>query len=139
MTLYDLAPIMPYLNSENDLHKIPSLAVNVSNHHIQQVFNLDVIGRFYHTEPHIAVIDLGKKGYFIGATAGLLVPTGPLAPKGPDGSGALGWLIGLAQLGSVGISEFYRVAVAGGVEPTTCEGRPYLNLQDMACEYWIYA
>jgi hypothetical protein len=129
---------MPYLTSENDLHRFPALAVNVTKNHIQQVFNLDVIGKFYHSSPHTAIIDLGKKGYLVGATAGHLVRAGPGSPLGPDGSGALGWLIGIAQPGSVGLKMFYRVEIAGGVEPATCEGRPFMNSREFACEYWIY-
>ncbi|KAI9851732.1 MAG: hypothetical protein M1838_002947 [Thelocarpon superellum] len=80
--------------------------------------------------PRLGISFVGKK------LADVTAPARSVA--GPDGTGSVDWL----QLGdkgtSVGAKEVYRVKVAGGKAPKTCEGQPNVIFMEYAAQYWFY-
>lgn len=98
---------------------------------------LDNIGHLSFSGPHTPIFDLSPKAYFIGIlTASIPAPVG--AAKGADGGAAVPWYQLMAQPGSYGVSELYRIETAGGSAPATCEGQPALVQRQYSAETWMY-
>jgi hypothetical protein len=59
------------------------------------------------------------------------------ADIGPDGTGAVPWLMLTDKGGSVGLSQVYRVVTAGGKAPASCQDTNLISIQ-YAAEYWFF-
>ncbi|KAI9739251.1 MAG: hypothetical protein M1834_007464 [Cirrosporium novae-zelandiae] len=145
LTLYDVAPLLPYLASEDDLHHFPAILVNMTEQAVAEFLNLPVLGYQYFPKIHYAITDLGSHGYMEGkADADYQIITADGNPRGPDGSVALSWIREYASAGtpSWGVSQTYRVYTAGG-EPglgISCEefGETAEFDVQVAAEHWFY-
>ena len=102
------------------------------------LFGLNYIGQHYFDANNVPDFDLGSNGFLAGKKkADIPAPTG--ANPGPAGTGAVDWIELGAKPGSNILKEVYRVEVAGGNRPKSCNGQTAnINVQ-YAAQYWFFA
>jgi len=141
-TLYDATSLAR--SDINTLHTIPGLAVNTQRSAggtytlPAQFSNLPQLGNhlFLADGTPTFLLTAANKSLFAKKDNSTAAPAD--APVGPAGTGAVDWLQLSAKdgMGSVGLSEVYRVETAGG-KPTTCTDAGVITTE-YAAEYWFY-
>ena len=141
-TLYDLTPLA--FNSETILNTVPPIVVympisscNGSSLTISGVGTFPLIGHHYFGADGTPTFSLSTVNdvLFGAKIASVSAPAG--ADSGPDGTGAVPWLMLADKGGSVGVSQVYRVVTAGGKAPATCPDTNLISIQ-YAAEYWFF-
>jgi hypothetical protein len=141
-TLYDFTSLA-YI-SESTLNTVPPTIVytpissaNGSTLTVGSIGTFPIIGHHYFAADGTPTFDLSYVGDILFCTKIATVNAPSSANVGPDGTGAVPWLMLTNKGGSVGLSQVYRVVTAGGKAPATCSDTNPISVQ-YAAEYWFF-
>jgi hypothetical protein len=141
-TLHDFTSLA--YTSESTLNTIPSTVVytpissaNGTTLTVGAIGTYPIIGHHYFGSDGTPTFDLSSIGdiLFCKKIASVNAPAN--ADVGPDGTGAVPWLMLTDNGSSVGLSQVYRVVTAGGKAPATCPDTNLISVQ-YAAEYWFF-
>lgn len=137
-TLYDVTPLA--LLSPHLISQLPPLAASLpltssfivpnTPLFLDGVGTFPVLGGHFFAADATPIFDLFTAGAKIASTVVKKVSAPAESDKGLEGTGAVPWLAlskkvdadGTAVVGTVGLSQVFRVDTAGGNPPTTCAG-----------------
>lgn len=141
-TLYDFTSLA--YTSETTLNTVPPIIVyepisstNGSTLSVGNTGTYPIIGHHYFGADGTPTFDLFTVGDILFCKKIASVNAPAAASVGPDGTGAVPWLMLTDKGGSVGVQEVYRVVTAGGKAPATCPDMNLISVQ-YAAEYWFF-
>ncbi len=141
-TLYDVTSVAQ--TSESVLNTIPPTLVyipislaNGSTLALNGVGTFPMIGHHYFAADGTPTFSLSAIGDILSCKKIASVNAPVSANNGPDGTGAVPWLMLEDKGGSGGLSQVYRVVIAGGKAPATCLDTNLISIQ-YAAEYWFF-
>jgi hypothetical protein len=141
-TLYDFTSLA--YTSESTLNTVPPTIVYTpissasgATLTVSGVGTFPMIGHHYFAADGTPTFDLSTVGDILFCKKIATVNAPVSANNGPDGTGAVPWLMLSDKGGSVGLSQVYRVVTAGGKAPATCPDTNLISIQ-YAAEYWLF-
>jgi len=141
-TLYDFTSLA--YTSESTLNTVPPTIVytpvsadNGTTLTVNSIGTFPIIGHHYFAADGTPTFNLSYVGDILFSTKIATVNAPSNANVGPEGTGAVPWLMLDDKGGSVGLSEVYRVVTAGGKAPATCPDTNLISI-DYAAEYWFF-
>lgn len=123
-TLYNVAPLVPFLPAEDYLHNLPAYFLHYNYGELKNS-SLSVLGHHYYVDG-VPTFDLGDSGLFQ-----LEIYATIEAPQNPSEN--IGWVYGKSLDGTWTV---YRVETAGGNSPPSCQETPFSV--PYSAEYWLY-